>query len=206
VPDNARILLGGSTHDGEEAILAEVFQRLRKQFPDLFLVLVPRHFERSRDAARDVRNQGVKLIYRSEVTTDTQLNPGEVDCMIVNTTGELRFFYEHATVVFVGKSLTAEGGQNPIEPAALSKPIVFGPNMQNFADIVRSLLAKDGAVQVQDSVGLEKAIAQLLSDEARRTQLGRNGSKVVHENLGAINRTVDMILKRLDNGRIYIKK
>ncbi len=206
VPDGVRILLGGSTHDGEEAILAEVFQRLRKQFPDLFLVLVPRHFERSRDAARDIRDRGVKLIYRSEVTPDIQLKPGEVDCLLVNTTGELRFFYEHATVVFVGKSLTAEGGQSPIEPAALSKPIVFGPNMQNFADIVPKLLARDGAVQVQDASGLEKTLAELLSDEARRTQLGRNGAKVVQENLGAINRTVEMILKRLDNGRIYIKK
>lgn len=206
VPPDARILLGGSTHDGEEAILAEIFQRLRKQFPDLFLVVVPRHFERGRDAARAIREHGVNLIFRSELTTDTQLQPGEVDCLLVNSTGELQFFYEHATVIFVGKSLTAEGGQNPIEPAALAKPVVFGPNMQNFSDVVRSFLAQDGAMQVQNAVELEKTLADLLGNEARRTELGRNALKVVNENLGGINRTVDMILKHLSSGEIYIKK
>jgi 3-deoxy-D-manno-octulosonic-acid transferase len=206
VPAGARILLGASTHDGEEAILGEIFLRLRKQFPDLFLVLVPRHFERSREAARALRDQGVKYIYRSDVAANTQLKPGKVDCLLVNSTGELKFFYEHATVIFVGKSLTAKGGQNPIEPAAVSKPVIFGPNMQNFSDVVRDFLAQDGAVQVQNAAELEKKLAELLADEARRTALGRNAVKVVRENLGAIDRTVDMIVKQLDNGEIYIKK
>jgi len=206
IPPGARILLGGSTHDGEEAILAEVFQRLRKQFPDLYLVLVPRHFERSRDAGRALKERGVKFIYRSDVSSDTQLPPGEVDCLLVNSTGELKFFYDHATVIFVGKSLTAEGGQNPIEPAAVGKPVVFGPNMQNFADVVRNFLAQDGAVQVRDTAELGKTLAELLANETRRAELGRNAVKVVGANLGAINRTVDMIIKHLDNGEIYIKK
>ena len=206
VPKGARILLGASTHDGEEAILGEVFLRLRKQFPDLFLVLVPRHFERSRDAARDLKDKGVKFIYRSDVGSNTLLKPGEVDCLLVNSTGELKFFYDHATVVFVGKSLTAHGGQNPIEPAAVRKAIVFGPNMENFADVVRDFLAQDGAVQVQNAAELEKKLGELLGNEARRSELGEKAAKVVREKLGAINRTVDMIVERLDNGEIYIKK
>lgn len=206
VPAGARILLGGSTHDGEEAILAEVFQRLRKQFPDLFLVLVPRHFERCRKAVRAIQKRGLKVLFRTEVTADTQLKVGEVDCLLVNTTGELMFFYEHATVVFVGKSLKAKGGQNPIEPAALGKSVIFGPNMQNFSDVVRAFLAGDGAVQVKNSFELEKKVAELLANESRRAELGRNALKVVNENLGASERTVDMILARLDNGEIYIKR
>jgi 3-deoxy-D-manno-octulosonic-acid transferase len=206
VPSGARVLLGGSTHNGEEAILAEVFQRLRKQFPDLFLVLVPRHFERGRDVGRALNERGVKFIYRTDVTPDTQLEPGQVDCLLVNSTGELKFFYEHATVIFIGKSLAAAGGQNPIEPAALAKPVVFGPNMQNFADVTRSFLAQDAAVQVQNAAELEKKLAELLANETRRAELGRNALKVVRENLGAIDRTVDMIVKHLDNGEIYIKK
>ena len=206
VPANARILLGASTHPGEEAILADVFQRLRKQFPDLFLIVVPRHFERSREAGRALRDRGVNFIYRSDVTSQTQLKPGEVNCLLVNSTGELKFFYSHATVIFVGKSLTAQGGQNPIEPAAVSKPVVFGPNMQNFADVVRDFLANDGAVQVQNAAELEKKLAELLANESRRAELGRNAVKVVRENLGAIDRTVDMIVRHLDNGEIYIKK
>jgi 3-deoxy-D-manno-octulosonic-acid transferase len=206
VPKDARILLGASTHDGEEAILGEVFLRLRKQFPDLFLVLVPRHFERSREAARDLKDRGVKFILRSDVGSSTQLKPGGVDCLLVNSTGELKFFYEHATVVFVGKSLTAQGGQTPIEPAAIGKPVVFGPNMQNFADIVRDFLAQDGAVQVQNAAELEKKLGELFGNEARRAELGEQAAKVVREKLGAINKTIDMIVERLDNGEIYIKK
>jgi 3-deoxy-D-manno-octulosonic-acid transferase len=206
VPPGARILLGGSTHDGEEAILADAFLRLRKQFPDLFLIVVPRHFERSRDAARALRDHGVKCIFRSDVVANTQLKPGDVDCLLVNSTGELNLFYQYGTVIFVGKSLTAEGGQNPIEPAALSKPIIFGPNMQNFADVVRLFLAQDGVVQVQNAAELEQKLAELLANETQRLQLGRNAYKVVQENLGAVERTVEMIIKRLDTGEMYIKK
>jgi 3-deoxy-D-manno-octulosonic-acid transferase len=206
VPKNARVLLAASTHDGEEAILGEIFLRLRKQFPDLFLVVVPRHAERGRDVGRDLKNKGVKFIYRSDIGFDTQLQPGEVDCLLVNSTGELKLFYDHATVVFVGKSLTAQGGQTPIEPAAVGKPVVFGPNMQNFTDVVREFLSKGGAVQVQNAAELEKKLAELLGNESQRVELGQKAVRVVRENLGAIDRTVDMIVQRLDNGEIYIKK
>jgi 3-deoxy-D-manno-octulosonic-acid transferase len=157
VPADAQILVGGSTHDGEEAILAEIAQRLRARFPKLFLVLVPRHFERGNEVGRQLRERGVKFAYRNSIGADTQLADGEVECLVVNTTGELRLFYEHAAVVFVGKSLAAIGGQNPIEPAALGKAMVFGPNMQNFAGITRNFVAEDGAMQVGDPTALEEA-------------------------------------------------
>ena len=200
----APILLGGSTHAGEEAILGEQFLRLRRQFPDLFLVLVPRHFERSRQAGADLQARGVKFIYRSDLTSRRKCAPGENDCLLVNTTGELMSFYEHATIIFVGKSLTAEGGQNPIEPGALGKPMVFGPHMNNFAEVVRSFLAQEGAVQVKNPEELEKAIGELLADPNRREQVGRNALKVVRENLGAIERTVDMIVERLAARDLYV--
>ena len=199
VKPGALLIVGGSTHAGEEAILAEQFLRLRARFPNLFLVLVPRHFERSREVGRELAARGVKFAFRSELMSYEELEPGEIDCLIVNTTGELKYFYEHATIIFVGKSLIAEGGQNPIEPGALGKAMVFGPNMQNFAEVARSFLQQDGAVQVRDAAELEKALGDLLVNEARRAELGRNALKVVHENLGAIERTVDMIVERLAN-------
>ena len=174
VAPDAPVLIGGSTHDGEEMILAEIAERLRARFPKLFLILVPRHFERCRDVGRQLRERGVKFVYRNEIAATTQFREGEVDCLLVNTTGELRFFYQPATVVFVGKSLTAMGGQNPIEPGAQGKAMVFGPNMQNFADIARNFVAQNAAVQVQDPETLENAIAELLADEKRRAELGRN--------------------------------
>jgi len=204
VPPDAPVLVGGSTHDGEEALLAEIAQRLRVRFPKLFLVLVPRHFERGNEVGRQLRERGVKFAYRNLIGADTQLAEGEVECLVVNTTGELRFFYEHATVVFVGKSLTASGGQNPIEPGALGRAMVFGPNMQNFAGIARDFVAKNGAVQVSCPEALEKAVAGLLADENRRAETGRNAQRVVRENLGAIDRTVEVILENLGPRGIYI--
>jgi 3-deoxy-D-manno-octulosonic-acid transferase len=204
VPDDAPILLGGSTHDGEEVILAEVARRLRQQFPKLFLVLVPRHFERAREVGRQLRERGVKFVCRNEIFANTKFREGELDCLLVNTTGELRFFYRNATVVFIGKSLTAIGGQNPIEPGAVGKAMVFGPNMQNFADITRHFLEKNAAIQVNSPEALEKTIAELLADKARRVELGRNALEVVTENLGAIDRTVEMILEQLKKCKIYI--
>lgn len=197
VKPGARLLIGGSTHSGEEAILAEQFLHLRARFPDLFLVLVPRHFERSRDVGRDLKALGLKFCYRTDLTNSKRRSTEPVDCLVVNTTGELKHFYEHGTVIFIGKSLTAEGGQNPIEPAALGKAMVFGPNMQNFAEVVRSFIQQDGAVQVKDAAELEKALGELLDSEPRREQLGRNALKVIRENLGAVERTADIIVSRL---------
>jgi len=204
VPPNAPILVAGSTHDGEEAILGELFRRLRERFPSLLLVLVPRHFERSREVGRQLERLGLKFVYRNEVTASAEFPAGKVDCLLVNTTGELRYFYEHATLIFVGKSLTAEGGQNPIEPGALGKPMVFGPNMQNFAEIARAFLDRDGAVQVQDASELGTVLEELLLNADRRGELGRNALAVVRENLGAVERTVDMIVKHLEGGELFI--
>ena len=204
VPDDAPILLGGSTHDGEEVILAEVARRLRPRFPKLFLVLVPRHFERAMEVGRQLRERGMKFIYRNEIFANTQFCEGDLNCLLVNTTGELRFFYRIATVVFIGKSLTAIGGQNPIEPGALGKAMVFGPNMQNFADITLHFLKKSAAIQVNSPEALEKTIAELLADQGRRAELGRNALEVVAENLGAIDRTVEMILEQLKKCETYI--
>jgi len=206
VSEGAKLLIGGSTHAGEEAILAEQFLRLRRRHPDLFLVVVPRHFERGKEVGKELESRGVKFVYRSEITAATRLQPGEVECLLVNTTGELKYFYEHAAVIFVGKSLAAEGGQNPIEPAALGKAMVFGPNMQNFAAIVGAFLRNRGAIQVQNAGELEKAIDGLLSNEAGRAALGENALKVVRENRGSMERTVEMIVKHLEGGELHVAR
>ena len=125
------------------------------------------------------------------------LPAGGLDCLLVNSTGELKFFYEVADIVFVGKSLTAKGGQNPIEPAALGKAVVFGPNMQNFTSIVRAFLAAQAVVQVKDAGELERTVAELLSDDRRRADLGARALGVVRQNLGATERTVELICERL---------
>src|SRR5205823_5845942 len=111
--------------------------------------------------------------------------------------GELKAFYQTAEVVFVGKSLTAQGGQNPIEPAALGKAIITGPNMQNFRSIMQAF-ARDGAiVTVQDVTGFANECRRLLADETARKELGAKALAVVERNSGAIARTVEMLLRKL---------
>jgi len=195
-PENAQILVAGSTHAGEEEILARICARLRTRFPRLFLVVVPRHFERARDAARSVEKH-LKVMLRTEVSADKPPRPGEVECLLVNTTGELLAFYQHATLAFVGKSLAARGGQNPIEPAALGVPAVFGPHMQNFADVARTLATGGGAIQVANEAELEQAFSRLLSDEGYRSAMGKKGLSIVQENQGTVSRTLEMILPHL---------
>jgi len=204
VPEDALILVAGSTHDGEEVLLAEIVQRLREKFPKLFLILVPRHFERCKELGQKLRARNLKFMFRSDIFQNTRLEPGAMECLLVNTTGELKFFYEPATVVFVGKSLTAVGGQNPIEPGAQGKAIVFGPNMQNFADITRAFLARNAAVQVPDAAELERVLGELLADAGRRAALGRAAQEVVAENLGAVERTVAMILPHLESRGLWL--
>ncbi len=205
VTKDCPVLVAGSTHAGEEVLLAEQCRRLRQRFPNLFLILVPRHFERGREVGRQLAERGVRFVYRSEITGRTQYAPGEMDCLLVNSTGELRYFYEHADVIFVGKSLTAEGGQNPIEPGALGKAMVFGPHMQNFAEIAQNLVARRGSLQVQNAAELEETLGRLLADPALREELGRNALQVVRENLGAVERTVAMIVDQLGrNSDLYV--
>jgi 3-deoxy-D-manno-octulosonic-acid transferase len=197
VSADARIVVAGSTHAGEEAALAGICRRLRSRFPDLLLVLVPRHFERGKEVGRELKTLGVRYAYRTAVTSATRYAPGALDCLIVNTTGELRLFYEHASVVFVGKSLSAHGGQNPVEPGAAGRAILFGPHMENFAAIADALVAGGGAIRVRDGVELERALSSLLEDAARRAELGVKALAVVQASRGALARTAEIILEEL---------
>jgi 3-deoxy-D-manno-octulosonic-acid transferase len=204
VKEGAAILVGGSTHAGEEAALARAYLGLKAKHPNLFLVIVPRHFERGKEAGQALAKLGVKFVYRSDVTASRKFESGAVQCLLVNSTGELKYFYEHASVIFVGKSLAAKGGQNPIEPGALGKPMIFGPNMQNFEAVARSFVTEQGAIQVSGENELEPAIDRLLSNPQLRDKLGQNALKVVQQNRGAMDRTVDMIVAYLAEEDVYI--
>ncbi|MDX1950651.1 MAG: 3-deoxy-D-manno-octulosonic acid transferase [Verrucomicrobiota bacterium] len=205
VADDAPVIVAGSTHAGEEVLLARVAERLRRRFPNLFLVLVPRHFERGNEVGKQLDSMGVKFVFRTEISASTLIEAGKTQCLLVNTTGELVYFYEVASAIFVGKSLTAEGGQNPIEPGVLGKPMVFGPHMENFQAITEALLEGKGAIQVNDEAGLEKAFESLLSDEQAANELGRNAQQVIKKNQGSIERTVNLVLNQLNAEEIYIR-
>jgi len=188
VPDTAPILLGGSTFDGEEVLLADVFKQLRRDHPDLFLIVVPRHFERSAGVAAQFEKSGLSVARRTQPPPDKK-----PDVLLVDTTGELRDWYACATVVFIGKSLTARGGQNPAEPAAAGVPVVFGPNMQNFATLTSQFLRHGGAIEVTDAGTLLHAVNRLLRDPALRAEMAANAVRCLAVHRGATERTVKLL-------------
>ncbi len=186
------LLLGGSTWPGEEAVLLDTLVALRPLVPDLALVLVPRHAERRAEVLREIEERHLKVVCRSEM--NKQERP---DVLLVDTTGELRNFYAVASVIFVGKSLTQHGGQNIIEPAACAKPVLVGPNMENFESIVPDFLAARALVQVGDAAGLRAAAARLLQDPAEAQAMGARAAAVVSGKSGALHATVQQLLPLL---------
>jgi 3-deoxy-D-manno-octulosonic-acid transferase len=189
-PDGA-VLFGGSTHRGEEEILAEIFLRLRQQFPSLRLFIAPRHVERLPEIRGQLDASGLRVALASEARSGRAGN--DADCLVLDTTGELQRWYDIATVVFVGKSLTAQGGQNPVEPILAGKPVLFGPHMENFAMLAKALVSKNGAIQVRDANSLERAIVELLLDSDARQHLVQNAHEVLATHQGATARAAALV-------------
>ena len=187
------VLFGGSTHRGEEEILATVFLRLRQQFPSLRLFIAPRHVERLREIQAQLDASGLRVALASEARAGRERD--DADCMLLDSTGELRHWYDIATVVFMGKSLTAHGGQNPVEPILAGKPVVFGPHMENFATLAKALVSKKGAIRVCDADSLERVIVELLCDTGARQHLVENAREVLSMHKGATARAAALITK-----------
>jgi 3-deoxy-D-manno-octulosonic-acid transferase len=188
------VLVGGSTWDGEEEALLEVFRDARKIHPRLMLVLVPRHAERREAVLATIRERDFSVVQRSRYPDESAPLQMRPDVMLVDTTGELRGFYAVADVVFVGKSLTQTGGQNPIEPARDGKAIVVGPHMENFPVIARDFLEADAYVQARDAEDLQRHVLRLLGDPGERARLGRAAADLVDRKAGATRLMAERVL------------
>ena len=185
------VLFGGSTHSGEEEILGQVFLKLRKQFPSLCLFIAPRHVERVREIRRRLESLSLEVRSTSEAAIHPESKP---DCVLLDKTGELQSWYAVATVVFIGKSLTAHGGQNPVEAISAGVPVVFGPQMENFSILAKRLVARNGAIQVHDADDLERSLDYLLGDQEARARLVENAEALLSEHRGASGRTALLIV------------
>jgi 3-deoxy-D-manno-octulosonic-acid transferase len=189
--DNSRpILFGGSTHSGEEEILAQIFLKLRAQFPALCLFIAPRHVERTRQIRKQLEAFSLAVRFSAEDAT-VKATP---DCVLLDKTGELQRWYGIATVAFIGKSLTSRGGQNPVEPIVAGVPVIFGPHMENFAALAKSLVGHDAAIQVNNADELEGAAEKLLRDGELRRALVQNAEEVLAQHRGATARTAQLIV------------
>jgi len=182
------VLMAGSTHRGEEEGVLHAFATLRHTLPTLRLIIAPRHLERLSEVEGVVARAGFAVRRCSREARATRWDVGLVD-----TLGQLPRYYGVSTVAIVGGSFIPHGGQNPLEPACLEKPVVFGPSMHNFAEIARQLLAHRAAVQVSREVDLAATLRELLMkpDEARA--MGRRAAELTASYQGVTQRTVEAL-------------
>jgi 3-deoxy-D-manno-octulosonic-acid transferase len=186
------VLLGGSTHPGEEQALAELVRELKPKHPNLRLMLVPRHVERKGEILEQLSSAGLKVGLRSRLGEERGSDP---DILLVDSTGELRDLYPACELVFIGKTLTGKGGQNFLEAARHGRAIVAGPHMENFQSLRREFLADQAMVIGGDGKSLGEELDRLLASPAEREELGRRAQACFREHLGAGARHVEALLK-----------
>jgi 3-deoxy-D-manno-octulosonic-acid transferase len=187
---NRMVLVAGSTVRGEEPAVLKAFSRLKGASPSALAILAPRQPERFGEVERLARESGFVTARRSDLPIDTE---PRADVVVLDTIGELAQLYQVATVVFVGGSLVDHGGHNILEPAVFGKPILFGPHMQNFKEIVDAFVGNDAAVQVGSERDLEQAMVSLATDPVRRAKLGAAARALVEANRGAKDKTLAVI-------------
>jgi 3-deoxy-D-manno-octulosonic-acid transferase len=188
LPGNAKVWIAGSTHEGEEELLLQVYRRLVKEHPDLRLVIAPRYVERAGRVLGLVTAAGLHGALRSKG------NPGGGSVVVLDSIGELAQAYRLATLVFVGGSFTTRGGQNILEPAAHGRPVLFGPHMENFRDSVQVLVGR-GGIQVNDAEHLERVVGELLARPDRCRALGELARGAVRQVSGASDRNVEALAR-----------
>lgn len=189
VPDTGLVLLGSSTWPGEEAALLAAWRQARAQGVAVTLVLVPRHAERRAELQVWLAGEGVSHHFRTAGAA-----PGPVEVAVADTTGELRQITQLADLVFVGKSLAPhEGGQTPVEAAVLGKPVLHGPHMTNFREIVQTLTEAGAVRRVETTAALGQAVGELLADAPLREKLAAAATAWSAVNRGATARTVAAI-------------
>jgi len=185
-------VVAGSTAAGEEEILLDVYGRLKAECPALRLVIVPRHPERFDEVARLIASRGFALVRRSQ----TKSQPAAHDPAAVilgDTMGELMTFYAAGAVAYIGRSLVPLGGSNPIDPASLERPLVFGPHMFNFPE-AQELFANSGAARmVADADSLTNALREMLQSRDILAEMGRRARDAVRTRQGATARNVALL-------------
>lgn len=204
IKDNDLVLIGGSTHEGEEEILLRIFERLSKTYPNLRLIIAPRHIERTRDVSRLIEKKGFTPVLKTSVdSSNYSWQNSKKEIILIDTVGDLEKIYALSDYVFVGKSLVPSGGQNMMEPAGLGKPVIFGPHVFNFKEEVGMLLRNEAAKMVETEDELCGTIEFFIKNPEAAKEMGLRAQGVVNEKRGATEKNMDIIreiLKRKERG------
>lgn len=184
------IILGASTHPGEEEFIAKAFLKLKIKFSDLKLILVPRHAERGIFIAADLKKIGLNFARRSEKKTIQ----AHVDCLLADTTGELLKFISVSDIVVMGKSLAGyKEGHNLIEPALLGKPIITGGVLTNFRFLLNLLIEENAVITVFDFEQLYAELEKLVNLPELRKKIGESAKKAVKKHRGSTEKTINLL-------------
>lgn len=191
------VLVLASSHEGEDDLILDSYQQLLSNFPDLLLVLVPRHPERFDEVAAIVLNRDLLLVRRHESFDkgNLQVNP-TTQVYLADTMGEMLLLLATADIAIIGGSFIEHGGHNPLEACALSKAVVMGPSDYNFAAISQQLIHQ-GAMQQASPEKLTICLQQLLERPELRAEMGTNGQQVIAENQGAVAHLTDLVSEQL---------
>ena len=182
------IWVAGSTHDGEEEIIFDVFLRLRSLFSEIRLIIAPRKINRAEEILKRGLGKGLNTVLKTELT-----GVEAYDVLILNTIGELGRIYGLATMSFVGGSLVPIGGHNLLEPANFGRPVLFGPHMHNFVLMSQLLVESGGGRQVENREELFETMQQLLSNPKKMERMGEKAKGFVEMNRGALARVIAYI-------------
>jgi 3-deoxy-D-manno-octulosonic-acid transferase len=184
-----QLLVAGSTHEGEEALVMEAFEGIRQAVSNAFLVIAPRDVGRAASVCRLAASRGFSM----GVPAEAGRAPARLDGVVVDRLGLLAPLYGRADVAFIGGSLVAQGGHNPLEPAVVSTPMLFGPYMTDFREIAQQLLTSGAAVEVDDARALCREVVLLMNHPDLAKDRGKKARQVVSANRGAVERSIDVI-------------
>ncbi len=196
-----RLLVAGSTHEGEESVLLAVYRRLYVHYPDLLLVLAPRHLERVETVVRHVQAHDCRAVRRSQCEDVQAVDLAGATVIVLDTMGELATLYSLCTVAFIGGSLVPIGGHNTLEPAVFAKPLLFGPYMHHFPELAALLRRAGGALQVQGEEELYERLVYLLTHPEAGNTMGQCALAALAANRGALERTSTAIKTLLSTTR-----
>jgi 3-deoxy-D-manno-octulosonic-acid transferase len=195
------VWVAGSTHRGEEEAVLDAHQSLRSEFPDLVLVLAPRHPERVPEVLDLITGRGWSAVRRSEIRRTSPMRvEGTPPIIVLDTVGELAQLYAVADVVFMGGSLVPAGGHNMLEPAIRRKPVLTGPHTTNFREAVALLVESGGGIVVHDATELAGELRRLLADPDLRAKLGMLACDAVASRHGAVRATLELVERFLRPG------
>ncbi|HTH52774.1 MAG TPA: 3-deoxy-D-manno-octulosonic acid transferase [Edaphobacter sp.] len=198
IPAAAKIVVAGSTGEGEERILLEAWKQVLESEPEAVLILAPRRVERFGAVAALVEAAGFDVA-RASALAAGEAGMGQEGVILLDTIGDLASVYSLGTIAFVGGSLVTGGGHNPLEPAQFGVPVVMGRSTENFREIVDAML-KAEAIRIVDSTELAGAVTDLLANADKAHRMGEQGRMVFIEQAGATKRTVEALLELLNRG------